>query len=143
MILLLAIILTIVLALWLPAEIAYNFKIDAPDQLTSRSVFLTWTLLPQFFLTLLAVIIVGGVLWLSRHFTKGESALPVRLLTIMGNMVALPQLVLLFTMLDVFLYNAYEVHIMPLWLFAVIIMLAGMIILGVLFFQAVQARQKA
>jgi len=65
------------------------------------------------------------------------------LLAIMGNMVALPQLILCFAMLDIFLYNAYQRHIMPLWVFALVVMGSGGIILGIFFVQAIQqARQK-
>jgi len=122
--------------------VAYNFRIDDADRYTSRGIFLALTLVLQFLLALISFIIVAGVLWFSRRFTGTESSVSGRLVGIMGNMVALPQSILLFATLDVFLYNAYGAHIMPLWLFAVIIMLAGMVILGVLFFQAVQARQK-
>ncbi len=45
-------------------------------------------------------------------------------------------------MLDVFLYNAYGVHIMPLWAFALLVMTLGIVILGIFFSLAVrQLRQ--
>ncbi len=56
----------------------------------------------------------------------------------MGNMVALPQIILCFAMLDIFSYNSYQIHIMPLWVFALIIMGLGGIILGVFFIRAIQ-----
>ena len=51
----------------------------------------------------------------------------------MGNMVALPQIILGFAMLDIFLYNAYQIDILPLWIFALIVLVLGGIILGVFF----------
>jgi hypothetical protein len=38
-------------------------------------------------------------------------------------------------MLDVFSYNAFQTHIMPLWVFVlIVIMVAGGVILGIYFF---------
>jgi len=48
----------------------------------------------------------------------------------MGNMVALPQIVLCFAMLDIFSYNLYQAHIMPMWLFLLIILGLATIGLG-------------
>ena len=56
----------------------------------------------------------------------------------MGNMVALPQIILCFAMLDIFSYNSYQMHIMPLWVFALIIMGLGGIILGIFFIRAIR-----
>ena len=56
----------------------------------------------------------------------------------MGNMVALPQIILCFAMLDIFSYNSYQIHLMPVWIFALIIMVIGGIILGIFLFQAVR-----
>ncbi len=66
-----------------------------------------------------------------------------RLLPVMGNMIALPQFILTFAMLDVFLYNAYQIKFIPIWVFITIIMVLGVIILGVFFFQIIrQARRQ-
>ena len=56
----------------------------------------------------------------------------------MGNMVTLPQIILIFAMLDIFLYNAYQVHLMPLWIFALMVMVLGGIVLGVMYLQAIR-----
>jgi hypothetical protein len=36
--------------------------------------------------------------------------------------MALPQLILLFAMLDIFVYNAYQTHILPMWLFLLVVL---------------------
>jgi len=41
-------------------------------------------------------------------------------------------------MLDVFLYNAYQIRLIPLWVFALIIMVLGAIILGIFFIQTIR-----
>jgi hypothetical protein len=142
MLFLLALLLAVLMIALLPPEIAYNFRISAPDSRAALTAFLAGTLAPQLFLAALAWLIVWGMLKLSRRFRQAESRTINRLLTIMGNMVALPQLILVFAMLDVFLYNASGAHLMPLWLFAAVVMTAGVFVLGAIFLQALQARQK-
>ncbi len=56
----------------------------------------------------------------------------------MGNMIALPQIILGFAMLRIFIYNSYQIQIMPLWTFALIIMVLGGIILGIFFIRAIK-----
>ena len=138
--LLLSVILVACLYRLLPAEVAYHFKNGSSDKWISRGVFVAWTLIPQFFFVLMAAGIVWGVTKLSALFRQAESPLikPGKLLSVMGNMVALPQIIISFAMLDVFLYNSYQMHLMPLWIFALTVMGAGMIILGVLFILAVR-----
>jgi hypothetical protein len=62
-----------------------------------------------------------------------ENATMRKLLPVMGNMAALPQLILTFAMLDVFLYNAYQIRLIPLWIFTIIVMVLGAVVLGVFF----------
>ncbi len=132
-ILLLSIIVTIFFYRHLPAEVAYRFKFDgSPDKSMSRSAIITWMLLLQLFLTMLAVAITWGVTKLSILFGQTESTWirPERMLLFMGNIIALPQLIIGFAMLDIFSYNAYQTHIMPMWIFLLIILGLATIGLG-------------
>ena len=140
-ILILSIVLTAVFYPRLPAEVAYRFTFSgSPDKWLSREMIAVWALVPQFVLALLA----GGITWgVTRAGILSAQAdvawiKPQRILWFMGNMVALPQIVLCFAMLDIFSYNSYQIHLMPVWIFAVIIMGVGGIILGVFFIQAVR-----
>ncbi len=120
----------------LPAEVAYHFTSDGtPDGWLSRSAAVLWTLLPQFLLTLLAGATTWGIAQLDSLFksTQSTGLRLGQLLAVMGNMVALPQVILFFAMLDIFSYNSYEVRILPVWAFALIVMVLGAIILGVFF----------
>ena len=56
----------------------------------------------------------------------------------MGNMIALPQIILCFAMLDIFSYNSYQIHLLPLWLFALIVMIMGGVIIGIFFILAIR-----
>ncbi len=140
-ILFLSIILTACFYHRLPVEIAYHFKSDgSPDRWLSRSAIILWMLLPQLFLTLLAGVITWGITKLGALFRQPERTWikPERILSLMGNMMALPQIILCFAMLDIFSYNSYQIHIMPLWVSALIVMGLGGIILGIFFIQAIR-----
>ncbi|MFC1939092.1 DUF1648 domain-containing protein [Chloroflexota bacterium] len=140
-ILLLSVILTVYFYHRLPVDVAYHFKSDgSPDRWLSRGMVTLWTLLPQIFLTLLAGAIAWGMARLSTLFRQLDSSRikPESILLVMGNMVALPQIVLLFAMLDIFSYNSYQTHILPLWVFAVIVMALGGAVLGVFFIRAIR-----
>ena len=137
-ILLLAIILTAYFYRLLPGEVAYHFKDGSPDKWMSRGATIAWMLMPQFFLALLAGAIVWGITKLSAHSQQTVSRWTEKILSLMGNMMALPQIVLGFAMLDIFSYNSYQIHLMPLWIFALLVMGAGGIILGIFFILAIR-----
>ena len=140
-ILLLSIILTACFYHRLPLEVAYHFRADgSPDRWLSRGAIILWLFLPQLFFTLLAGAITWGITKLGALFRQPESTWikPESILVLMGNMVALPQVILCFAMLDIFSYNSYQIHILPLWVFALIIMGLGGIILGIFFIRAMR-----
>ncbi len=125
----------------LPPEVAYHFRSDgSPDQWLNRSTIVLWALLPQFFLTILA----GAITWgLSKLGSISSDIAAVmaklgRVLLVMGNMVAIPQVILCFAMLDIFSYNSYQIHILPVWVFALIVIVIGAIVLTVFFYQTVR-----
>ena len=64
------------------------------------------------------------------------------IISLMGNMIGLPQLVLGFAMLKIFSYNSYQIHLMPLWVFALIVMGLGAIIFGLFFISAMRRALK-
>jgi len=137
-VLLLSLILTAYFYHLLPQEVAYHFKDGSPDRWMSRGAILTWLLTPQFILALLAGAIVWGMAKLSIHFRQTPSHWIERMLAIMGNMIALPQIILGFAMLQIFSYNSYQVYLMPLWTFALMVMGLGGIILAVFFILAIR-----
>jgi len=118
----------------LPGEVAVHFELDGtPDSWLEREMTMVWALVPQLLLTLLA----GGVAWgitkliilLGRSGSIGIR--PARMASFMGNFVALPQLIVLFAMLDIFVYNAYQTHIMPTWIFLLALLGLATIVLGI------------
>ena len=136
--LLLALVITAYFYHLLPAEVAYHFRDGAPDRWTSRGAIIAWMLTPQFLFTLLAGAIVWGIAKLSAYFPPAAGQRVGKMLLLMGNMIALPQVILGFAMLDIFSYNAYQIHLMSLWVFALMVMGVGGIILGISFIFAVR-----
>jgi uncharacterized membrane protein len=126
----LAIILSAYFYHLLPAEVAYHFKLDGtPDRWLSREMTMVLVLTPQLFLTLLAC----GVTWvaalLSTRFGQGGGKIrPESVVLFMGNLVALPQLIIGFAMVDIFSYNSYQTHIMPMWIFLLAVL--GLVTIG-------------
>ena len=130
----------------LPSEVAYHFKTDgSPDRWFGRGVITVWMLVPQFFLTLLAVSVTAGIakLGILPQGPAGGTIKPGSVLALMGNMIGLPQLVIGFAMLDIFSYNSYGIHLMPLWVFALIVMGAGGVILGIILVSVARRARRA
>lgn len=118
----------------LPVEVAVHFELDGtPDRWLSREMTMVWMLLPQLLLVLLA----GGVAWGITKLgilVKQTGSIGVkaeRIVSFMGNLVALPQLVLFFAILDILSYNSYQTHILPMWIFLLVILVLVTIGLGI------------
>lgn len=134
-------VLSIVLAAFfyhlLTPTIAYHFRGDVPDRWLSRGAFIGWMIVPQFLFVFLSFLITRVILLGARYWPADTTPLR-RLLPVMGNMLALPQIILFIAMLQFFLYNAYHTSLVPLWIIALIILLLGGIVLGVFFFQTIR-----
>jgi uncharacterized membrane protein len=137
-VLLISVILTACFYGLLPPEVAYHFEDGSPDQWMSRGAIIAWLVIPQFVLVILGLAISGGSAILGTRFVQTEKDPLSKVLLIMGNMVVLPQIILAFAMLDIFLYNAYRIHLMPLWIFALVVLVLGGIVLGIFFIQALR-----
>ena len=126
----------------LPDRLAYHFTQDGyGDRWLSREWFTVIMLLAQFLLTFvgagIALIVAKIGQWSVKTGTMQAKALP-GVISIMSNMVVLPQLVLSFTMLEIFSYNAFQVHLLSLYTFTLLVMLVGGLVLTFLFFKAIK-----
>jgi uncharacterized membrane protein len=124
----------------LSAEVAYRFDFDgSPRNLASRQAVILITLLGQLILALLACAIVWGATRLSGSSGQTGGARSTKtLVLVMGNMVAAPQLVIGFVMADIFGYNVYGRHLLPLWAFALAVMLLAGVVLVIFFFKIIR-----
>ena len=134
---LLSIILAAIFYAKLTPQIAYHFHGDVPDRWLARGAFIGWMIGPQLLFTLLAFVTVRMVL-LGARYLPPEDTLLNKLLPVMGNMLALPQVILFAAMVQFFLYNAYHVTPIPLWILAVIILVGGGIGLAVFFVRTIR-----
>ncbi len=144
-ILMLSIILTGYFYHLLPARVAYHFEADGtPDKWFIREITIVWLVVPQLFLTLLAGSVTWGTTKLGILFKQLETTgiRLERILSLMGNMIALPQFILFFAMLDIFSYNSYQIHLIPMWISVLLIMGLGGIILGLFFIRAIRQTQE-
>jgi uncharacterized integral membrane protein len=134
---LLSVILVAIFYNKLPTEVYYRFSGETTSPV-SRVAIVAWLLTPQFLLMLIGIAISGIGSIISRRYEPSDSNHIKRLLMAMGNMVALPQIILIFAMLEIFLYNAYEIRVLPLWVIILVVLLLGTIILGIFFIQTIR-----
>ncbi len=116
----------------LPSDVAYHFADGTPDRWVNRIVFIAWMIVPNILFTLLAISLIRVVMAWAKYAPPGETPLN-ELLSIMGNLLALPQIVMFATMLQLVLYNAYHTGVIPLWILAVVILVIGAVALVYMF----------
>lgn len=117
----------------LPADIHYRFNLEGEPsgEAVSKLVFTVLMLGIQLVLSAaayLTVKIIGQV----KLFQENASSLvfdPARLLTIMGNLPAIAQLIMGYVLLDSIFYALQNEHLMHLWLFALVVLVIGGIVL--------------
>jgi hypothetical protein len=141
-ILFVAAVLALVFYFRLPAEAAYRFKNGIPISWLGRGYLLVWALGLQAVFTLMALALTFMATAGARRMQMGETPLSRGLFSIMGNIVALPQIIFAYVMLDIFLYNANGTHLPLLWLFALAVMVLGGATLAVLFARALMQARK-
>jgi len=139
LVLALAVIAAAVFFPFLPSTLAYSFMPDAADSYAGRGAVMAWTVAPQFLLALVAWGIVQGAVRLSlRIAATGAGSIHGLAFSVMVNLMAMPQLILAFAMMDIFVYNLFQTHLMPVWIFAVIVMALGGVFLGAFFIKALR-----
>jgi uncharacterized membrane protein len=108
----------------LPAEVAVRFDVEgAPEMWLGRGATMLWMILPQLLLVLVAWGIAWGATRLDTRWGWARGGVRSgRIVSFMGNVVALPQLILLFAILDILSYNAFQTHILPMWIFLIVIL---------------------
>ena len=77
----------------------------------------------------------------SRYLPEDDSPLR-NLTTLMGNMLALPQIILTFAMIDFFLYNVHQINLISMWIITLIVLILGLFVLGVFFIRAIQQSRR-
>ena len=150
---LLTLLVSAIIAAWLgpklTADAAYNFGGgDAPTGYFSRGAVLGITLglqvaiaLPVVFVSWVTIRLRGGSLELTE--TGGGDAVKLdRVLLMVTNLVALPQLLLFFALAEILSYNIYGAHLLSGWAYGAAVLVTGALFLGLLFRLLPERRQK-
>ncbi len=127
----------------LPPNTAYRFSSGVPVSWLGRGGVLAWALGLQLVFVLISLAITFLVTSAARRMQLTETPLNRVLFAIIGNVVALPQIIIAYATLDIFLYNIYEKALPPLWAFAILVMFAGGVVLAVLFARAFAQSRKS
>jgi uncharacterized membrane protein len=101
----------------------------------SRFQIVLWSIVPQVLLTLLAVVIAYATTKISDLFNQAAEA-GIKLdtvLMVMSNMVVIPQLILIFAMLNIFSYNSSQTHIGFVSWVSLAVIIVGLVFLGIFF----------
>ena len=138
-ILVISIILAAVFYGRLPESVGWTFQDDgSPDRWTGKGALVFWIIGLQVFFLLAAAGIIRGITSIYNKYADSDSG-PMNsgiMIGIMGNMLVVPQVIIFFAMIDIFSYNSYQTHFLPLWLNALIVLLTGGVILGIFFLRA-------
>ena len=129
----------------LPGEVIYRFNSDgSAAAIVSHNGIIMWAILPQLLFTIFTIIIAWGTTKISRLFDQAATA-GIKLdtiLLVMSNMVVIPQLVLFFTMLNIFSYNSSQTRMGFTWWMGLVVIVVGLIFLGIFFARAIRKMGK-
>ncbi len=128
----------------LTADAAYNFGGgDAPAGYFSRGAVLGITLGLQVAIALPVVFVSWVTLRLRGGQADGTDATKLdRVLLLVTNLVALPQLLLFFALAEILSYNIYGTHLLPGWAYGGAVLAVGALFLALLFRLLPERRKK-
>jgi hypothetical protein len=126
----------------LPQETAYRFSGSTPVSRLDRGSVLAWALGLQLVFAALSLAITFLITSAARHMQLVETTLNRTVFAIIGNLVALPQIIFAYAILVIFIYNIYGKTLPPLWAFALAVMVIGGVILVVFFTRALMQSRK-
>jgi uncharacterized membrane protein len=127
----------------LPQDIAYRFSGGVVVSQVNRGAFVGWLLALQVVLTIISAAIVLVATSAFRRLRVTESQVLRTVFGLMGNMLGLPMIMILYAMLGIFIYNTSGHALPALWGFALVVLVAGGIILAVLFARAFAQSRKS
>jgi len=130
----------------LPAEIAFRFSSSGEPRGTIGSgLFVGLMIGAQFIVVGLAAAIAFGIVNMARRMIKDSPTAinPGSIIWLMVNMLVLPQLIVAFVALDAAYYAHAETHIMTPWLFSILAIGVGTLMIIVLFARSFTETRRA
>ena len=119
-----------------PNPIAVRFDSQGAATTTmSKFVFVALIMLSQAIGIFIAAAIAQSVIRIGRNLLKTGPP-PAELggfIILMSHMVLLPQVIIAYLMLDVFIYALWERHLISALLFSLIVILASIVVFGIVF----------
>ena len=117
----------------LPLQTGYRFSHDVAVSEASRGAVLGWGLGLQAFFTLVATMLVLLIISAGKKMNLTQNSVIKTVLGIMGNMLGIPQIIIYYATLDIFLYNVNEKVLPETWIFGIaVLVVGGLIIVGIL-----------
>jgi uncharacterized membrane protein len=122
----------------LPDEIAYRFTSGGAAESWMGRITITAIMLGlQFVIIAMVVLIIRTIIGFAKTIEQSSPGFnPDRFMLLIGNIAALPQLVLAVIMFDIFSFNVVNKHVLSIWLLILIMAISGAIILSVFFIRA-------
>jgi uncharacterized membrane protein len=122
----------------LPDQIAYRFTSEGAAESWMGRISITAIMLGlQFVIIAMVVLVIRTIIGFAKTIEQSSPGFnPDRFMLLMGNIAALPQLVLAVIMFDIFSFNVVEKHVLSIWLLILIMAISGAVILSVFFIRA-------
>ncbi len=122
----------------LPDQVAYRFTaLGAAESWMGKTAITAIMLGVQFVIIVMVILIVKAIVGFGQAIEQTSSNFnPDRFMLLIGNIAALPQLVLAVVMFDIFSFNVVDKHVLSIWLIILILAISGAVILTAFFIKA-------
>jgi uncharacterized membrane protein len=129
----------------LPDEVAYRFTSDGTAESWMGKITITAIMLGvQFVIISMVILIVKAIVGFGKAIEQSSPNFnPDRFMLLIGNIAALPQLVLAVVMFDIFSFNLIDKHVLSIWLIILILAISSAVILTAFFIKAFIQTRKA
>jgi uncharacterized membrane protein len=120
----------------LPSPLGFRFSGDGTVlTTTNKYAFIALMLAAQIICALAAWAIAWAIIMMGRHaFQTGQPQIPLDgYISLMSNMILLPQLILAYIMLDAFIYGTWARHLISVGLFSILTIAIGSLVLIFIF----------
>lgn len=141
----LSLVSTLVFMPLVSAEPAFRFNsAGAPASFAGAPMIIAVSILVQFLFVVTGWFIGKGIKNFINRLNMPQSAglQAQKVISVAANMIALPQLIAAYISFDIFIYDIFNRHLMPVWIFATITMIIGGIFLCVRFYNIMRSKSQ-
>ncbi len=126
----------------LPQDVAYRFSGAVIYTKIHRNAFMALTVCLQLVFTVISFVIALLATSAVRRMHLTETQVSRTMFILMGNMLVLPMIIVFYAMLGILVYNIYGSVLPALWAFALVVLVAGAVVMAVLFARAFAQSRK-